>query len=113
MKKYDKIIGIFSLNHIDFLNWLSENNIDYSNTFKYKKEIQQLGNSKEARAKARVTVKKTYKLINHQQGEKNSQYGTCWIYHSVLGNRKCKKEELEEYIKTGWVKGRKINLDKK
>ena len=39
MKKYDKIIGIFSLNHIDFLNWLSENNIDYSNTFKYKNNV--------------------------------------------------------------------------
>jgi len=45
-----------------------------------------------------------------QKGEKNSQFGTCWI---VLENdKKCikiNKNELESYISKGWKKGRKMN----
>lgn len=48
----------------------------------------------------------TFKQINHQQGEKNSQYGTCWI-HNEEKAIKIKKEQLEEYISNGWIKGRK------
>jgi len=45
-----------------------------------------------------------------QKGEKNSQYGTCWIYHSIeMKNLKIKKEELESYVLLGWVRGRKLN----
>lgn len=44
-----------------------------------------------------------------QNGEKNSQFGTCWIYNELLStNKKIKKEELEFYLEHGWVKGRKI-----
>jgi hypothetical protein len=39
-------------------------------------------------------------------GEKNSQYGTCWITKDGT-NKKIKKEELEIYLNEGWVKGRK------
>lgn len=53
-------------------------------------------------------VKKTLKEeINHQQGEKNSQYGTCWI-HNNQENKKIKKDELQQWINIGWIKGRKI-----
>jgi hypothetical protein len=51
----------------------------------------------------------TMKLAGHQQGNKNSQYGTCWIWHDLIGNRKCQKELLPLYIDQGWNKGRKIN----
>ena len=54
--------------------------------------------------------KNTYKLINHQQGEKNSQYGTCWI-HNDKENKKIKKDELENYINDGWIKGRKMKFN--
>jgi len=40
-------------------------------------------------------------------GEKNSQYGTCWIIKDGV-NKKIKKEEIENYLKDGWIKGRKI-----
>lgn len=40
--------------------------------------------------------------------ETNSQYGTCWITKNGL-NKKIKKEELENNINEGWVKGRKYN----
>ena len=46
---------------------------------------------------------------NHQQGEKNSQFGTCWI-HNDLENKKIKKSELENYINMGWIKGRKMKF---
>jgi hypothetical protein len=42
-----------------------------------------------------------------QKGEKNSQYGTCWITNG-LANKKIKKEELENYLFNGWEKGRFI-----
>lgn len=41
------------------------------------------------------------------QGNKNSQYGTCWINKSGI-NKKIKKEELPSFIDNGWVKGRKM-----
>jgi hypothetical protein len=43
-----------------------------------------------------------------QKGCKNSQYGTCWVYHNEHGNKKIKKEELDEYLKYDWIKGRKL-----
>lgn len=55
-------------------------------------------------------MKETFKKIKHQQGEKNSQYGTCWVYNEqTKENKKIKKEELDEYVKNGYIKGRKVN----
>ena len=53
--------------------------------------------------------KETFKEIGHQQGEKNSSFGTCWIYHELIGSRKCRKELLPDYLEQGWIKGRKMN----
>ena len=39
-------------------------------------------------------------------GNKNSQYGTCWITKNDE-NKKIKKEELNSFIIEGWIKGRK------
>lgn len=54
-------------------------------------------------------LKKTFKERQHQQGEKNSQYGTCWI-HNNKENKKIKKDELESYLSEGWIKGRKMKI---
>jgi hypothetical protein len=48
------------------------------------------------------------KNSEYQKGEKNSQYGTCWVYHNEYGNKKVKKEEIDEYLKSDWIKGRKM-----
>jgi len=40
-------------------------------------------------------------------GEKNSQFGTCWITKEGHGNKKIKKEVLDFYIEQNWEKGRK------
>ena len=53
-------------------------------------------------------MKETFKEIKHQQKEKNSQYGTCWITKDNE-NKKIKKEELETYLLLGWKKGRYMN----
>ena len=42
-----------------------------------------------------------------QKGEKNSQYGTCWITNGIE-NKKIKKEDYYLYS-NNWILGRKIN----
>jgi hypothetical protein len=56
---------------------------------------------------SRAKRKATYQKIGHSQGEKNSQFGTCWIYNDQ-GNRKIKKEEIDIYLAQGYIKGRKL-----
>lgn len=57
--------------------------------------------------KRKEQLKKTLKEIGHQQGEKNSQYGTCWITKDGV-NKKIKKEDLSSFEIDGWIKGRKM-----
>lgn len=52
-----------------------------------------------------IKQKETFNKIGHQQGEKNSQYGTCWITKDGI-NKKIKKEYLNIFTQKGWVKGR-------
>lgn len=47
----------------------------------------------------------------HQKGEKNSNYGKCWIYNEELKESKSiKKDELHFWIEKGWKKGRKMKF---
>lgn len=48
----------------------------------------------------------TFRKNKHQQGEKNSQYGTCWVMRGEVSKR-IKKDDLDIYIDDGWIKGRK------
>ena len=50
----------------------------------------------------------TFKQIKHQQGYKNSQFGSKWISHPDLGNKKCSSNTLNDYLNNGWVLGRKL-----
>ena len=43
----------------------------------------------------------------HQLGEKNSQYGTCWVMRDGI-SKKIKKEQIDLYIADGWESGRKM-----
>ena len=52
-------------------------------------------------------LKQAHKDIH--AGERNSQYGTCWI-HNAEHNKKIKKEELDNYLNIGYIKGRKMSL---
>lgn len=70
--------------------------------------VQQMGNSPLSREKAKASQKSTFAKIKHQQGSKNSQYGSCWISHELFGSRKCNKELLPLFIEQGWIKGRNL-----
>jgi hypothetical protein len=41
-----------------------------------------------------------------QSGKGNSQYGTCWITHKDFGNKKIKKQYIDQYIALGYTRGR-------
>lgn len=44
-------------------------------------------------------------------GEKNSQFGTIWVYSlEEKLSKKIKKEELQTHLVDGWLKGRKIKF---
>lgn len=47
---------------------------------------------------------------SYNNGVQNSQYGTCWIYNiNEDKSIKIKKEELDNYLNNGWIKGRILN----
>lgn len=49
-------------------------------------------------------LKNKFKEIGHQQGEKNSQWGTKWMFKNDV-TIKVKKENVDEYLKEGWQLG--------
>jgi hypothetical protein len=65
-------------------------------------------NAKANTAEAIAKKKETWKNNGRGKGEKNSQFGTCWIYHPEYGNKKISKEELDKFLSLGYTKGRKI-----
>jgi len=53
-------------------------------------------------------IRETFKDIKHQQGSNNSQFGTCWVYNlKFKESKKISKIELNQYLESGWTKGRK------
>ena len=61
--------------------------------------------SEETKAKMRDSLK------GKQSGNKNSQFGTCWIYHGEYGNKKIKIESIQDYLDQGWIRRRKLKGD--
>jgi len=63
---------------------------------------------------AKRKMRDTHKRNEHQQKEKNSQYGTRWISNFEL--KKCKKvkqEQVDCYLDNGWVVGSVFDFDLK
>ena len=52
-------------------------------------------------------MSRTKKSIGYGIGEKNSQFGTCWITNGI-DNKKIKITDIDLYTKDGWKKGRNI-----
>jgi hypothetical protein len=57
---------------------------------------------------AKIKRKESFKKIKHQQGEKNSQYGTKWITDGVENKKISNGAELP----CGWVYGRTVKGSK-
>jgi hypothetical protein len=104
--KYGKIGGIKISTEIQtkglFFKNLT-NKFSKGNPYRFTKENNYMAGKQHS-----LEVKKKIGEANslHQSGKKNSQYGTCWIYHPQLGNKKIDKEELNKYIELGYIKGR-------
>jgi hypothetical protein len=63
-----------------------------------------MAQSPSAKQKRKDTLKKN----KHQQGKKNSQYGTSWIYSLTEQKTiKISSTDIEKYLIDGWTKGRK------
>jgi hypothetical protein len=59
-----------------------------------------------------IVREETKKLMSESKkgigkGDKNSQYGTCWITRDGE-NKKIKKQELDSFTQKGWEKGRRL-----
>jgi hypothetical protein len=62
-------------------------------------------NTEQSMAKKRDT----FRAINHQQGSKNSQYGTVWIFNVALReSRKVPAQDVDAWLSKGWCRGRKM-----
>jgi hypothetical protein len=55
-------------------------------------------------AETKEKISHSHKQNKKSVGIKNSQYGTTWIWCKELGNKKIKKELLNEYLEKGWTK---------
>ncbi len=50
----------------------------------------------------------------NQSGEKNSQFGTFWIYNMKLNkSKKVPKKDIDKWLQNGWLKGRKLQFPEK
>lgn len=64
---------------------------------------------REHKEETKEKMSRTHRERGNHKGEKNSQFGTCWIYNEeTLENKKIPKESLGDYVKKGWAKGRKM-----
>lgn len=52
--------------------------------------------------------KETFKVNKHQQGNRNNNFGNCWIHNLTLKQNKLIK--ASDPIPDGWVKGRKMKF---
>lgn len=71
-------------------------------------ELKALWCERQHSDETRNKMKDTHKANKHQQGEKNSGWGTHWITKNGI-NIRVKKEIINFYLNDGWVKGRVVN----
>lgn len=53
-------------------------------------------------------LSKTLKEREHQKGEKNSRYKTCWVTKDNI-SKSIYLNDLNDYLNNGWVRGRKMS----
>lgn len=73
-------------------------------------ELKPVWHGRKHTEKSIAKMKDTYKKSGHQQGEKNSQYGTKWLNNGSI-NRKANAEDVDVLLKEGWTLGRLIPKD--
>ncbi len=77
----------------------------------FSKQIQELGCKAAASPDSIAKRKATYAKNEHQAGEKNSNFGICWI-NKEGSAKKIKALELNNYLNDGWTQGRVAKIVK-
>jgi len=66
-----------------------------------------LGKKHKEESKRKIGLKNSI----HQKGKNNSQFGTCWVYSDIeKKSLKIKRDDLNQYLNSGWIEGRKIKF---
>lgn len=95
--------------------WLLKNDINWANQYrsKLRDKRSSVSNISFLNKKHTETTKRKIGLTNSikQSGNRNSQFGKCWIYSlAEKKNLSIPKENIENWLSKGWIKGRKIGL---
>ena len=120
---YAKYIGVPNFTKETALVYSKKGNARLAELLKneeWKKEYsKKLSNSKKGlpgtfKGKSHSTETIELMKTSHQgkhDGEKNSQWGTCWVYSLELKiSKKIKLDDLEYYLELGYLKGRKLKF---
>lgn len=110
--EFDENIYCIAKNHFQKENVLvkdNNNNIFFTNITDERYisgELKHISVGYKFTDEQKQKLKNKFKEIKHQQGEKNSQFGTKWISKDGI-TKKIKKEDVEKYISEGWHLGMK------
>lgn len=74
-------------------------------------EVVPLFTGKKHSEETKNRIREALTSRHFQQGEKNSQYGTCWITNGIE-SLKIKKDDVTKYLNDGWKLGRVIRNTK-
>jgi hypothetical protein len=94
------------------IRWLYSNDPSWVNAWGESikiglKKVKHNHNTFEGKSHSNKTKRKiSESKIGKGVGVENSQYGSCWITKDGV-NKKIKKENINQYLVDGWVKGRK------
>ena len=80
--------------------WLSGELVGHTKRIPQHPNFSQLGKNHTQESKDKMSKKAKLRI-----GEKNSQFGSCWITKNNE-NKKIRKEELDLYLSQSWIKGR-------
>ena len=86
--------------------------VDKNDEMYLSKELVPYWCGKTHKEESKEKMKATHKKNKHQQGSKNSQYDSRWVYkydeNGQQITKKISKEELETYLSNGWKNGHPI-----
>jgi hypothetical protein len=88
--------------------WKKKRNVQRSETSKkynLGRHFQEFWKGKKLTEEHKKHISDALKISS--QGEKNSQYGSCWVFKDNE-NKRILKNDLTLYLSQGWTKGRKI-----
>jgi hypothetical protein len=106
-RKYNNVFDEKSF--MEHQRHLAEENRRLNRGCAHNEELRRKGVTNATLPKAVEKRKQTFAKIHHQQGERNNQFGTRWIFDPTDEiEKKIREEDLDFYLSNGWIKGRKL-----